>query len=173
VVAAVLRGAAWKIPALGLGVVVGLGLLLGPRPADFPGTAAGLASPSASDAVMTRSLEIRGLHAELMNEEKPTGGTQIARWTIWRLCWDPAPGARDYLVTTVSVEGAGRPQPVSATCHELAVANGTTRQSGTYAGRSAQLTYMEISTSVSVAARLPDGSVGPASPDIPLGQAYP
>ncbi len=123
-------------------------------------------------AAASESLDISGLRAELVDEEKPSGG-EIAWWTTWRLCWNPVPGASDYLVSTVSFEGPGRPRPVSGTCHELGVANGSTRESGTYPGRSEQLIQAEVSMSVSVAARLADNTVGPASPDISVGKAYP
>lgn len=151
---------------IGLGVVaVALGLIVSLRAAGSPG----LDIPSAA---AVGSLEIRGLRAELIDGEKPAANGELTWWTTWRLCWDAVPGASDYLVSTVSFEGAGIPRVVTGTCYDLGVANGTTRESGSYAGRTAQLIQLEISMSVSVEARLPDGTVGPASPDIPVASTY-
>lgn len=176
---------AWRLPALALGLgLAGLGLVLSSGPPDPADGRTGAAPSAASASGATggagstaaapapASAEVRGLRAELVDGEKASGG-EIAWWTTWRLCWDPVPGATAYLVTTVSFEGAGEPVAVTETCHELGVASGTTRGSGSYPGRGAQLIQMEISMSVSVAARMADGSVGPASPDIPVGAAFP
>ncbi len=171
-VAAAARGGAWKIPALGLGVV-GLGLIVSLRLLGSPSQLSGSGPSASASAEQVTALEIRGLRAELIDGERPSGSGELAWWTTWRLCWSPVPGAQDYLVTTVSFEGPGIPQPVSGTCHELSVASGTTRESGNYAGRDAQLVQMEVSMSVGVAARMTDGTIGPESPDISVGEAYP
>ncbi len=58
-------------------------------------------------------------------------------------------------------------------CYSLTVATGTARAPGGRPGRRAQLSLMEVQLSVSVAARLEDGSTGPWSPDVSVGAPYP
>lgn len=154
--------------ALGTGLG-GLGLVLGPGLARGPGA---VAESQAAAVVTEAPAEIRGLRAELIDEQKSTDAG-FSWWTTWRLCWDLAPGAAEYLVTTVSFEGAGEPRTVTEPCYDIGVASGTSREAGSYPGRSEQLIQVEISMSVSVAARMEDGSVGPASPDIPVGSSIP
>ena len=170
VAAAGARHGVGRIAAIALGTSLGgLGLVLSPRVAGGPGA---IDSSQAPAVVTEAPAEIRGFHAELIDEEKPTD-TGFSWWTAWRLCWDSDPGVVEWLVTTVSFEGAGEPRAVTEPCYEIGVASGTSRESGSYPGRSEQLIQVEISMSISVAARMADGSVGPASPDIPVGRAVP
>jgi hypothetical protein len=116
---------------------------------------------------------IVGLRARLVDEETVLGPDRVSWWTRWQLCWAPVPGADSYLVTAVSFEGPGRPRNVAQPCYELTVANGIANRPGGRAGRSQQLSLIAISLCVSIAARFADGTVGPASPDIPVGARYP
>ena len=77
------------------------------------------------------------------------------------------------MVTEVSFEGAGEPRELTEPCYELSVANGVSDRAGKHPGREQQLDLMESTLSVSITARLPDGTVGPVSPDIPVGVEYP
>ena len=157
-----------------LGLVLGAaGLgLLGPRPAPFETSS----SPTASNdrgGDERSSLLSKDLKARLVDEERAIDGGQISWSTSWRLCWEPVPGATRYAVTEVSFEGAGEPREFTEPCYEPSVANGVTDRAGEYPGREEQLDLMESTLSVSIAARLPDGTVGSASPDIPVGAEYP
>jgi hypothetical protein len=116
---------------------------------------------------------ITGLRAQLIDEETVLGPDRVSWWTRWQLCWAPVPGADSYLVTPVSFEGPGRPRNVAQPCYELTVANGIAKLPGECPGRAHQLSLIEISLSVSVTAHLRDGTLGPPSPDIPVGRPYP
>lgn len=113
-------------------------------------------------------LQVTGVRSELVDREQPTGDGRIAWWTSWKVCWDPVPGAESYEVTILGIEGPGIPQTVPGPCHELTVANGTTGRSGEYPGRDQQLALVSASMSVSVAARFPDGTIGPPSADVTI-----
>jgi hypothetical protein len=118
--------------------------------------------------------ELRGLRAELIDRETRTPDGRFAWTTAWRLCWSPVPGARGYLVTMVTSEGVDpRPRRTTNTCYSLTVASGTAARRGARPGRAGQLAVMESMLSVSVAAQLGDGSVGPAAPDLPVGRGHP
>lgn len=118
--------------------------------------------------------ELRGLRAELVDREVRKQDRSLAWTTAWRLCWSAVSGARGYLVTMVTSEGVDpRARATSKTCFDLTVASGTAPRRGARAGRAAQLAIMESMLSVSVAAQLPDGSTGPAAPDLPVGREYP
>jgi hypothetical protein len=118
--------------------------------------------------------EVRGLRAELIDREAAKPGGGFAWTTTWRLCWAPIPGARGYLLTMVTSEGVDpRPRATAKTCYSLTVASGTAARRGARRGRPGQLAVMESMLSVSVAARLRDGSVGPAAPDVAVGRTYP
>ena len=165
-----LRAAIVLILGLVLGAA-GLGLF-GPRPAPFETSSSPTASNDQGEDGRS-SLAIKGLQARLIDEERTADKGQIFWSTSWRLCWEPVPAANRYVVTEVSFEGAGGSRELTEPCYELSVANGVTNEPGKYPGREQQLDLMESTLSVSVAARLPDGTVGPASPDIPVAAEYP
>lgn len=120
------------------------------------------------------SAEVRGLRAELIDRAAAKPGGGFAWTTAWRLCWSAVPGAREYLVTLVTSEGVDpRSRATRKTCYSLTVASGTAPRRGARPGRPGQLALMESMLSVSVAARLGDGSVGPAAPDLPVGRRHP
>jgi len=147
--------------ALLAGLAIGLGAVLGPG--ESAERRANAEAPG----------EIRGLRAELVDRERPRPGGGFAWTTAWRLCWAPVPGARGYFVTMVTSEGVSpRPRAIANRCFGLKVASGTAGRRGARPGRREQLDLIESMLSVSVAARLRDGSVGPAAPDLPVGRPY-
>ena len=120
------------------------------------------------------SLEIRGFRSELRDRETVVPGGRVSWSTRWRLCWAPVRGARGYVVTAVTSEGRGtRPRAVAEPCYALTVASGLASRRGERPGRDEQLALMRATLAVSVAARLPDGELGPPSVDIPVGAEHP
>ena len=128
---------------------------------------------SASNRLRPKLPVITGLRTEVIDQEMPLEGGRVSWSTRWRLCWAMVPGATGYLVTAVTPEGAGPPREIDQPCYDLTVANGVASQLGERPGRSQQLSLMQTMLSISVAARMSDGTVGPASPDIAVGSEYP
>ena len=116
---------------------------------------------------------ITGLKAELIDDETPLERGRVSWSTRWRLCWAPTPGAVAYVVTTATPEGVSPPGETRDNCFALSVANGYANRPGERPTRSQQLSLMQTMLSVSVAARMSDGTVGPASPDVAVGAQYP
>lgn len=165
------------IAVLGLGIAGG-GWLLGckPQARDLPvNVEIKVSSPSRGKGRTAAgiSAEITGLRAELIDQETAVEGVRVSWSTRWRLCWTPVPGAVGYLVTTATPEGIGPPREIAEPCYELTVANGITTRHSDRPGRSHQLSLMQTTLSISVAARLGDGTIGPSSPDVPVGAEYP
>lgn len=164
------------------GLLLALGTLCGSRlgcqrkPVNDPAIEIGAADPSSSDEEVRQELAsgaIAGLRAELLDQERVLGAGRISWWTHWRVCWTPVSGAVSYLVTAESAEGAGPPLEVPGLCYSMSVANGIATRSGERAGQSHQLSLMAASLSVTIAARMRDGRLGPASPALPVGREYP
>ncbi len=109
----------------------------------------------------------------MIDQEMPLEGGRVSWSTRWRLCWEPTPGAVGYLVTTATPEGASPPGDTTDLCFALTVANGIATRRGERPGRSQQLSLMRTMLSISVAARMSDGTVGPPAPDIAVGSEYP
>lgn len=132
-------------------------------------------SPSPSDGRTAHrsSAEITGLRAELIDQETALDGWRVSWSTRWRLCWTPIPGAVGYMITTATPEGVGPSREIAEPCYALTVANDITTRFGERPSRSHQLSLMQLSLSISVAAKLGDGRIGPSSPDIPVGAKYP
>lgn len=144
-----------------LGIALGVSRALGE---NGPGQQDRAATPSA----------VEGLRATLIDTETPLAGGRVAWRTRWRLCWRPARDAAGYFLTFVTSEGVGPvPRRIDRPCYSLTVATGTGPAPGRQPGRAAQLGLMQVQLSVSVAARLRDGSSGPPSPDVPVGTTYP
>lgn len=129
--------------------------------------------PAASTSLRPSSPALTGLKAELIDQETPLEGGRVSWSTRWRLCWELTPGAVGYLVTTATPEGVSPPGDTTDLCFVLTVASGTADRRGERPTRSQQLSLMQTMLSVSVAARMSDGTVGPASPDIAVGSEYP
>jgi len=115
------------------------------------------------------------LKAELIDEETPLPDGRVSWSTRWRLCWGPVPGAVAYVVTTITPEGVGPPGETTDRCLvPLTVASGITDRPGARPSGSRQVDPMQqLMLAFTVAARFADGTVGPASPAIPLGRTYP
>ena len=114
--------------------------------------------------------EIRGFRATLTDRETVISKARISWSTRWRLCWTRVPGASAYVVTAVTAEGPGtRPRTVVKPCYVLTVARGVASRPGERPGKQVQLELMRAMLAVSVAARLPNRTLGPRSADIPVG----
>lgn len=119
-------------------------------------------------------LTIAGLKAELIDQESRLPDGRVSWSTQWRLCWAPVPGAVAYKVTTITPEGVGPPGETTDRCLALTVASGISERPRERPGRSREVDPMQsLTLSFTVAARLADGRVGPASPAIPMGRRYP
>jgi len=164
------------IAVLGLGIA-GVGLLgCKSETRNQPGLAETQeSSPSPSDGQTAHgsAAEITGLRAELIDQETALDGWRVSWSTRWRLCWTPIPGAVGYMITTATPEGIGPAREIAEPCHAMTVANDITTRPGERPSRSHQLSQMRLSLSISVAAKLGDGRIGPSSPDIPVGAEHP
>ena len=117
--------------------------------------------------------QLRGLAAELVDRTQALGEGEVAWQTRWRMCWRPLEGATHYLVTVVTSEGVDpTARRTRARCFSLTVASGTAARGDVCDQRNAQLALVEPTLSVSVAARMRDGRLGPASPDLAVGRPY-
>ncbi|MGN6672751.1 MAG: hypothetical protein ACTHMA_05585 [Thermomicrobiales bacterium] len=112
-----------------------------------------------------------GYTARLTTEvcaERVGATTATVRTTYWELTWPPIAGATDYVVFFHTSEGASQePTAVPEPCVRLSVAR--TLAGDTASNLVANLALTASHLAVSVAARFPDGTLGPASPLFPVG----
>lgn len=94
--------------------------------------------------------------------------------SYWVVTWQAVPGAADYVVTYATSEGVSKKTKVLAHApFRLEVALGDNPKSKGMLQREIQLQTIQSLLSVSVTPRMLDGSVGPASPWLRVGQVYP
>jgi len=127
-----------------------------------------------SDAAETApDQRVRGLRAQLVDEEQRTPEGRYAWTTRWRLCWQPVPEASAYLIGIVTSEGVDpRLREVRRPCYELTVATGSAARRGARPGRAAQLSHVRSTLSVNVTAKVASGA-GPASLDVEVATPFP
>ncbi|HEU5331048.1 MAG TPA: hypothetical protein VFU78_23335 [Thermomicrobiales bacterium] len=103
-----------------------------------------------------------------VRDESVGATTASVRTTYWELTWPPVAGATDYVVFFHTSEGASQePTAVPAPCVRLSVAR--TLAGDTASNLVANLALTASHLAVSVAARFPDGTLGPVSPLFPVG----
>lgn len=120
------------------------------------------------------SAAITGIEARLIGQEAALPDGRIAWSTRWRLCWAPVAAAVAYAVTTVSPEGAGPTGITTERCFAMTIASGIAERADPPASRPRQSDPMQaLMLSFRIAAQLADGTLGPASPAIPVGRNDP
>lgn len=113
---------------------------------------------------------ITGLKAEVIDQEIALPDGRIAWSRRWYLCWDAVPGAAAYAVTAVTPEGSGEPGDTTDRCLAMTIASGIAER------RDSSRLFdptQQLMLSLIVAARFADGTLGPASPALPIGRIYP
>jgi hypothetical protein len=102
--------------------------------------------------------------------EETVGAARVAvRTTYWELAWSPVAGAADYLVFLHTSEGASQPPTAVPTPRfRLSVARMLADEPTSTTTTHLALTATHLA--VRVAARFPDGTVGPASALFPVGR---
>jgi len=115
-----------------------------------------------------------GFTAVLQDETGPRSGDLVTWTTYWDLTWDEVAGADSYAVWYATPEGDGtRAHELDGPRLRLSVATGTTTAADRAVRRDQELTVTATQLSVRVAARFPDGELGPASPWLPVGRPLP
>jgi hypothetical protein len=113
----------------------------------------------------------QGVRADVKTDTT-TARDGLVRWrSTWVLSWAPAPGARDYLIYVRTAEGeGGAHRPTTMPQWRIEVANGVNRHRRVPKARDQQLALVAAQVAVSVAARYPDGRIGPRSRPFPVGE---
>lgn len=115
-----------------------------------------------------------GFAAALHDETGPRSGDLVTWTTYWELTWEEVDGAASYAVWYATPEGDGtRAHELDAPRLRLSVVTGTTTPADRAVRRDQELTVAAAQLSVRVAARFPDGELGPASPWLPVGRTLP
>ena len=101
--------------------------------------------------------------------DEMVGAVSMAvRTTYWELAWPPVTGAADYVVFLHTSEGASQqPTAVPTPRFRLSVARILADEPASTTTTQLALTAAHLA--VRVAARFPDGTLGPASPLFPVG----
>ena len=121
----------------------------------------------------TEEATIRNIRTDLVDEITPIVGGTDAWTTRWRACWAPVQNSARYLITIVTSEGISpKRMEVTDPCYEVDVAHGTVGPRGRLVGRNQMVGLMKVMLSISVRADLEDGTVGPPSWDIAIGEKY-
>ena len=111
-----------------------------------------------------------GARAVIDTDVRPAGHGFV-RWSSrWKLAWDEVPGAREYIVYLGTSEGTGETQRVGEPHWALDVANGENRRSALPKARDQQLALVAAQLTVAIAARYPDGRIGPKTQAMPVGE---
>ncbi len=132
------------------------------------------AAPSTAPGAPQRDRPPGGFAAVLHDETGSRSGGLVTWTTSWELTWEEVAGAASYAVWYATPEGDGtRAHELDAPRLRLSVATGTTTPADRAVRRDQELTVTAAQLSVRVAARFPDGELGPASPWLPVGQALP
>jgi hypothetical protein len=101
--------------------------------------------------------------------EETVGAARVAvRTTYWELAWPPVTGAADYVVFLHTSEGASQ-QPTAVPTPRFRLSVARMLADETTGATATHLALTAAHLAVSVAARFPDGTLGPASPLFPVG----
>jgi hypothetical protein len=101
--------------------------------------------------------------------DEMVGAVSMAvRTTYWELAWPPVTGAADYVVFLHTSEGASQ-QPTAVPTPRFRLSVARILADEPTSTTTTQLALTAAHLAVRVAARFPDGTLGPASPLFPVG----
>lgn len=146
------------------------------RPAALLALAVALAScAGATPAPPEQRDRPPGGFAAVLEDRTGARSGDLETWTTyWHLTWGEVAGAASYVVWYGTPEGDGvRTRELDEPRLRLSVASGTTTPQDRSARREAELTVTAAQLSVRIAARFPDGGLGPASDWLPVGRRLP
>lgn len=134
-------------------------------------TAAALAACAADAAPPDRDAAPGGFAAVLDDEVGPVTEGRTTWTTFWDLTWEEVGGADGYVVWYGTPEGdSTRTRELDEPRLRLSVATGTTTPEDRALRRGQELTLTAAQLSVRVAAHFPDGTLGPPSPWLLVGE---
>ena len=150
-------------------------------PASTPAAAAALAAPAPPVAAAAPAQAPGDLRvATVETDESGTGpdGAPVVRWSVdWELRWSPVPGAVSYAVRYASAEGvpagSAPERTTGGTSLRVTAAAGTSPPERHAAERDAGLLFTSSQLLVSVSGVGADGTEGPATGWIPVGDVPP
>lgn len=120
---------------------------------------------------------VTDLRAALEDQVRPYDkkGIKYLDWhTYWVVHWRPVPGAKEYQITYFTSEGVSKKTKVLAQPpFRLESALGNNAKGHGLLQRELQLQTIQSMLSISIAPRMADGRLGPASPLLRVGQIYP
>jgi hypothetical protein len=136
--------------------------------------AAALAGCTTEAPPVDRDVAPAGFAAVLDDEVGPVTEGRATWTTFWDLTWEEVAGAAGYVVWYGTSEGDSiRTRELDEPRLRLSVATGTTTPEDRVLRRDQELTLTAAQLSVRVAARFPDGELGPPSPWLTVGEPIP
>ncbi|WP_432514853.1 hypothetical protein [Kineococcus sp. SYSU DK001] len=130
--------------------------------------------PAVTSVALSAPADLRVATAETRGDGTGPGGAPVVQWSVdWELRWAPVAGAASYAVRYASAEGvpegAAPDDTTTATAVRVTAAAGTSAPERYATERDAGLLLTSSQLLVSVAALGPDGTEGPATGWVPVG----
>ncbi|WP_041292234.1 hypothetical protein [Kineococcus radiotolerans] len=165
-------GAVLLVAVLGVGGTAGCTAAESVPP--VPSSSAPTASPAPPPVPASAPGDLRVATVETREDGVGPGGTPVVRWSVdWELRWAAVPDAASYAVRYASAEGipagAAADETTAGTSLRVTAAAGTSSPQRQATERDAGLLLTSSQLLVSVGAVGADGSEGPATGWVPVG----